>query len=251
MRKGDETMEITVEQVWDTVDSVLGKTTNTAVIDGAFSFAVHEPGFVDGIRAARQSLFGSEEPPYTDDEDGRMERGRWVQNFDWHLKAIPESQYAQRHDQFYGSVKRLSEEYNVPSWAVDHCLFFGVPPTMSPIRAFVHESPQGAVSLDIRILSSDVTGEQLGRFYNRLRERAEIPALSYDRPPDDGQPQTVRTWAVHVLSNHVGMDVEEAEQLWDERYPAHPPERDHRTAFRDVLHRIQGVIWGHSRLGLG
>ena len=251
MRKGDETMEITVEQVWGHGRSVLEQTTNTAAIDGAFSFAVHEPGFVDGIRAARQSLFNSEEPPYTDDEDGRMERGRWVQNFDWHLKAIPESQYAQRHDQFYGSVKRLSEEYNVPSWAVDHCLFFGVPPTMSPIRAFVHESPQGAVSLDIRILSSDVTGEQLGRFYNRLRERAEIPALSYDRPPDDGQPQTVRTVGGPRAVEPRRYGRGDGRAALGRALSRSSSERDHRTAFRDVLHRIQGVIWGHSRLGLG
>ncbi|MCE2468930.1 MAG: hypothetical protein J4F32_00120 [Dehalococcoidia bacterium] len=240
--------DVTAEQVWATVDSVLGKSADMLAIDSAFSFALHERGFVESVERLRRNLFNAPEPPYAADAEGRAARGRWIQNFDWHLKAIPPAQYEERRSQYYGELKRLSEEYNLPRWTVDHYIFFGSAPQLSPLRVIVREGADTDAAIEIRVLSSAVTGEDVKRFYDGLRERETLPALAYDRPLDGSAPDLVRTWAVHVLTNHGPMSVEEAQQAWNERYPAHAASAvEQEPAFRRVLRRIQGITWGANR----
>ena len=238
--------DVTAEQVWATVDGLLGKSADALAIDSAFSFAHHERRFVESVESLRRNLFDAPEPPYADDAEGRAARGRWIQNFDWHLKAIPPAQYEERRAQYYGELKRLSEDYNLPRWAVDHYIFFGNSPQLSPLRVIVREGADAAI--EIRVLSSAVTGEDVKRFYDGLRQRETLPVLAYDQPLDGAAPDLVRTWAVHVLTNHGPMSVAEAQQAWNERYPAHAADSpDQETAFRRVLRRVQGITWRSNR----
>ena len=233
--------DITPEQVWEAADGLMAGDGGTAEIDSVFSFLLNERDFVERIAAMRQALFNGPDAPYERDAEGKKQRGQWVQNFDWHLKAIPPAAYETRHKQYYGELTLLAKEYTLPQWAVDHYLFFGVPPTISPLRAVLRESGNGAVSVEIRVLSSDVTGEQIARFYDTLRALNELPALAYDRPAGGHGPETVRAWAIQCLTAHGGLDEGAAAKAWDERYPTHKGAGD--GALGDVRYRAEGVRW--------
>ena len=56
---------------------------------------------------------------------------------------------------------------------MDHYIFFGNSPRLSPLRVIVRDGADAAI--EIRVLSSAVTGEDVKRFYDGLRERETLP----------------------------------------------------------------------------
>ena len=57
---------------------------------------------------------------------------------------------------------------------MDHYIFFGNSPRLSPLRVIVRDGADDP-SIEIRVLSSAVTGEDIKRFYDGLRERVTLP----------------------------------------------------------------------------
>ena len=242
--------------IWAKADQLLrSDQLNTAaaesLIESTFSFEVYHPGFAGRVAAVREFFWNDAAPPFGADEEGEAKRKLWIQNLNWRIKGMAPEQGEEQADRFDGELRRISADFAVSRWAVERYLFFGILPDAPPLRAVLRQSDSGPYAIELRVLSSSVTGDQLKYFYENLKANSPIPSLSNDRVAsnDAGRPRAeelVRSWAVLCLQDRANMGQEEAVEAWNQRFPhlAVRPQELNAAQIDTLRQRAAGLVWG-------
>ena len=220
------------------------------LVDSTFAFEVYHSAFAEQVQKMRVFFWNSPEPPFPHDEEGEKKRKLWIQNLNWRIKGMPQEQGEAQTEQFDGDLQRMSADYALPRWAVEQYFFFGTLPDTPPLRAVLHQSNSGPYAIEIRVFSSNVTGDQLKHFYDNLEARHELPHLHYDRVPADGAvkpavEQLIRSWVILCLSHRSKMSRQEAVEAWNQHYPHLAVQQGEVDAehLEELRQRAEGLTW--------
>lgn len=233
--------------VWAKVDQLLKQKGAVAPsqVDGAFSLELYYPDFAQRIRAIRQRYWNSPEPPFPDNEEGEQKRKQFVENLNWRQKGMAPEEAEEDRDRFNGELWRLTQQYTVTYREVEAYLFFGRPPRVPPLQAVVRRDNTGPSYLELRILSSQVTPEQVRRFYEQVVSQGVAPQLFYDRAGKNGAATTeelVRSWALLCLTRRGRLGLDAAVKAWNQRYPKLTVDlATARREVRNARYRADGV----------
>ena len=242
--------------IWAKADQLLksdklGTPAAEGLIESTFSFEVYHPGFAERVVAMREFFWNDAAPPFSASEDGEAQRKLWIQNLNWRIKGMVPEQGEEQADRFDGELRRISADFAVSRWAVERYLFFGILPDAPPLRAVLRHSDSGPYAVELRILSSTITGDQLKNFYENLKASSPIPPLVNDRAGSDGSDRSkaeelVRSWAVLCLQDRANMGPEEAVEAWNQRFPhlATSPQEMSAAQIDMLRQRAAGLAWG-------